>query len=738
MSNPNAVPTVAASNTPAAANGTDTAAAALPTNSSPAQRPKINISLKTKSASSLRQNKKTSASTLLAEEYTTIAEEAEIISQRRKDEGSVLVIPCKQGKHEEEEHRKKQPLLVGRLALLKREQGEGGATDGGGVEAKAGFDSNDDVVAASETTGTNIDEIDDDVVMRQLIQSAERTQGENDKTAPTTPGGQAGLVIAAPSKNKLNTARVSDKTDSKVDDEIKRNGMALNDEDEQFKWELSHHAADVDPTSNAYANVAISDFGSALLRGMGWSGGSASVSATPGGRKPNTKPGGEEEVIKPRPHRLGLGATPLMPLPSSGVGGGSSGRPSNGTGSTIHRRARRPEEVKRDEERQRQQEEVEKREDERKRLDVQFTLQRGSIVHFADQDVDATGSGESCSRGKKRAVVIRTAGVPGLNRILIQMEGAVRETSATKHSVVLCSWEELEMYPFQKIPLQREIEQQSPTVRQKETGKRTFDDRKKSGIDSRQVREDERRRQLRDGKRNDRKSRHYSSGDDDSTVDSHHRHSKDHKRTKIHHSDRDQKNRRRSRSRSASRERPNKRRKESSASRKDQDGGRNDRRRDRSRSPADDEYPSSHHRKQTIQGHPTHGSQNTHQQLHWLIPNIRVRLISKKLPKYHLQKGVVQDVLRTTTHQSSSGGPQAILLMDNGQVLDKVPERYLETALPKTGGNVVILEGKEIWKKGRLLERSSKDGRCVIQLEEDLEVVNVSLDCVAEWCGHLE
>jgi hypothetical protein len=736
MSNPNAVPTVAASNTPAAANGTDTAAAAPPTNSSPAQRPKINISLKTKSASSLRQNKKTPASTLLAEEYTTIAEEAEIISQRRKDEGSVLVIPCKQGKHEEEEHRKKQPLLAGRLALLKREQGEGGATDGGGVEAKAGFDSNDDFVAASETKGTDIDEIDDDVVMRQLIQSAERTQGGNDKTAPTTPGGQAGLVIAAPSKNKLNTARVSDNTDSKVDDETKRNRMALNDEDEQFKWELSHHAADVDPTSNAYANVAISDFGSALLRGMGWSGGSASVSATPGGRKPN-KPGGEEEVIKPRPHRLGLGATPLMPLQSSGGGGGSSGRPSNGTGSTIHRRARRPEEVKRDEERQRQQEEVEKREEESKRLDVQFTLQRGSIVHVADQNVDATGSGESCSRGKKRAVVNRTAGVPGLNRILIQMEGAVRETSVTKHSVVLCSWEELEMYPFKKKTLQGEMEQQSPSVRQKETEKRTFDDRK-SGIDSRQVREDERRGQLRDGKRNDRKNRHYSEGDDDSTVDSHQRHSKDHKRTKIHHSDRDQKYRRRSRSRSDSRERPSKRRKESSASRKDQDVGRNDRRRDRSRSPADDEYLSSHHRKQTIQHHPTHDSQHAHQHLHWLIPNIRVRLISKKLPKYHLQKGVVQDVLLTTTHQSSSGGPKAILLMDNGQVLDKVPERYLETALPKTGGNVVILEGKEIWKKGRLLERSSKDGRCIIQLEEDLEVVNVSLDSVAEWCGRLE
>lgn len=746
ISNPNAVPTIAESNTPTAVHGTATAAAA-PTNSSinetttsAAPRAKINISLKrksrpTSSASSIRYDKKSSASTLLAEEYTTIAEEAEIISQRRKEEGSVLVIPCKQDKHKEEEQRKKQPLLAGRLALLRKQQDEGGATDGGGIEAKASCSSNDDFVSVPEIAGTSIDEIDDDAVMKQLIQSAGRTQGGIDTTEPTTPGGKMGLVIAAPLQNKLNTARGNDNDDSKVDNETKRNGIALNDEDEQFKRELSHHAADVDPTSNAYANVAISDFGSALLRGMGWSGGSASVSATHSGRKLNES-GGGEEAIKPRPHRLGLGATPLMPLPSSGGGGGLSGRPANGTGSTIHRRARRPEEVKRDEERQRQQEEVEKREEERRRLDVQFTLQKGSIVHVSDQDVDANGLGGSCSKRKMRAVVIRTAGVPGLNRILIQMEGAARETSVTKHSVALCSWEELETYPFRKRLLQGEKEQQSPRVRGKETENRTSDDQKRSGSDSREVREDERCGQMKDGRRSDGKNRHHSSDDDNSTVDSRHHRSKDHKRTKTHHSDRDRSYHRRSRSRSDSRERSNKRRKESSASRKVQHGGRQDRRRDRSRSPVDEKYQSSHHSKRTKQSHPTPALKNS--PIHWLIPNIRVRLISKKIPKYHLQKGVVQDVLRTTTQQSSSGGPKAILLMDNGQVLDKVPERYLETALPKSGGNVIILEGKEIWKKGRLLERSSKDGMCIIQLEDDLEVVNVSLDSVAEWCGCLE
>ena len=104
--------------------------------------------------------------------------------------------------------------------------------------------------------------------------------------------------------------------------------------------------------------------------------------------------------------------------------------------------------------------------------------------------------------------------------------------------------------------------------------------------------------------------------------------------------------------------------------------------------------------------------------------------MSKKIPAYYLQKGVVQDVTRTS--QSST---KAVLLMDNGQVIDKVPERYLETALPKAGGNIIVLEGNHQWKKGKLLERSSEGGYGVIQFAEDLEVVTVSLDSIAEYCN---
>jgi len=61
------------------------------------------------------------------------------------------------------------------------------------------------------------------------------------------------------------------------------------------------------------------------------------------------------------------------------------------------------------------------------------------------------------SMKRKRAVVIRTAGVPDLIRILIQIENAVIEVSVAKHSVALCSWEELELHPYQQRPLQQAV-----------------------------------------------------------------------------------------------------------------------------------------------------------------------------------------------------------------------------------------------------------------------------------------
>lgn len=143
--------------------------------------------------------------------------------------------------------------------------------------------------------------------------------------------------------------------------------------------------------------------------------------------------------------------------------------------------------------------------------------------------------------------------------------------------------------------------------------------------------------------------------------------------------------------------------------------------------------------------------------IQWVIPNIRVRVVTKRLGvQYYEQKGVVVDVtiagatLQMNKSSSRSSHHNAAAALGH-QVLDHVPERYLETALPKVGGNVIVLTAfvpsqqrqstaatatSLKYAKGRLLERNSRHG--VVQLLDDLSVVNVPLDDLAEWCGPLD
>jgi hypothetical protein len=117
----------------------------------------------------------------------------------------------------------------------------------------------------------------------------------------------------------------------------------------------------------------------------------------------------------------------------------------------------------------------------------------------------------------------------------------------------------------------------------------------------------------------------------------------------------------------------------------------------------------------------------------WLRPNIRVRVVTDKLGKrWYQQKGVVLDVT------IRSKGAEATLQMADGRILDHVPERYLETALPKPGGNAVVLMGPSRFAKGKLLERDSRANQGVIQVFEDMNILTLSLDDMAEWCGPLD
>jgi G patch domain/KOW motif-containing protein len=66
-----------------------------------------------------------------------------------------------------------------------------------------------------------------------------------------------------------------------------------------------------------------------------------------------------------------------------------------------------------------------------------------------------------------------------------------------------------------------------------------------------------------------------------------------------------------------------------------------------------------------------------------------------------------------------------------------VKQKYLETALPKIGGYVMILSGRNKFQYGKLLERNSKACTGVVQLSESMNLVSIPLDDIAEWCGPL-
>ena len=113
----------------------------------------------------------------------------------------------------------------------------------------------------------------------------------------------------------------------------------------------------------------------------------------------------------------------------------------------------------------------------------------------------------------------------------------------------------------------------------------------------------------------------------------------------------------------------------------------------------------------------------------WLYPAIRVRIVSKSFQsgRLYLKKAVVVDVVSPR---------ECTLELENGEVLSNVPQRALETALPKRGGRVAVLAGAHRGKRGKLLEKSGDAGS--VQLNDDFSVHSLSLDAIAEYTGAID
>ena len=447
---------------------------------------------------------------------------------------------------------------------------------------------------------------------------------------------------------------------------------------------------DISVKSQVYKKVPIGEFGAAMLRGMGWTGGDNNSSNK---RKNN------DATTMPRPSRLGLGATPKMFA--------------TGDAPDTHsrRRPRRQDQVQREERLKQQQQEMEKERQRQLALDKQRVLQIGSIV-YVQRDGD-----RSRKEQLPRARIKQLAGVPGLNMILVQYEGDAAPTKTKKGSIELVDRSHLNERPFQEAE-----EDRRKKSREGDRGERERDPKRSSRGD------------CSDGRRRDKmgsRDRRYRASDDYEDG-----RDKDRERDRDRTRDRDRRDRERDRERNRDRDRDRVRDRDRDRDKRDRDrryrDGNCDRDRERLKRKRDDEIrrgddSSKRHQISRPSGKTNSGSLAFSES--WLTPNIRVRIVSSKYGRsMYKEKAVVVDVTRNGV---------ATLKTGSGQVLT-VPERHLETALPKAGGNAIILSGDQRFSKGQLLERDGKKNRGVVQIFEDMSVVTTSLDDMAEWCGPLD
>ncbi|GFR50756.1 hypothetical protein Agub_g13023 [Astrephomene gubernaculifera] len=116
----------------------------------------------------------------------------------------------------------------------------------------------------------------------------------------------------------------------------------------------------------------------------------------------------------------------------------------------------------------------------------------------------------------------------------------------------------------------------------------------------------------------------------------------------------------------------------------------------------------------------------------WLFPNIKVRIVDKRVRggKLYLKKGTAVDV--------HPGGSADVAVDDTGDVL-RLPESSLETVVPKhAGAAVLVVGGPQRGARGRLLQASVSGGAAAVQLAADFSIVRLLLDQVAAYVGEME
>ncbi len=158
--------------------------------------------------------------------------------------------------------------------------------------------------------------------------------------------------------------------------------LSITNDTDRFKYDVSSRAADLNVRSEIYDAIPVSQFGAALLRGMGWAG--------PDKDEEKKK----DEKLVAREQRLGLGAQARPPERAK------SNKSNNILGKTGTSSARDEEEKRKESERKKWEQKAE---------------QRLHSQRLQDEDVVwLRGPAELSGR---RALVVTAKGVPGLDRV---------------------------------------------------------------------------------------------------------------------------------------------------------------------------------------------------------------------------------------------------------------------------------------------------------------------------------
>lgn len=112
--------------------------------------------------------------------------------------------------------------------------------------------------------------------------------------------------------------------------------------------------------------------------------------------------------------------------------------------------------------------------------------------------------------------------------------------------------------------------------------------------------------------------------------------------------------------------------------------------------------------------------------LSWVIPNIRVRIVSKKTHngKYYNKKVVITDIIDSFTFSA---------LTNEGESLNFLREKDIETLLPPLEKQIIVVKGKNKGKVGILKLRDKAKNKIILQYLDNMEYDEMTQDDVCEF-----